>query len=76
MDNINDIEKDIIEYKEAIQKLSKSINAASSLWNDVKFVDLNNSVREIAVTSRELIDMGEHYCSIVKKFSKISKENL
>jgi hypothetical protein len=72
--DIDVIEGDMAKYKNAIQRLAKSINSVSLLWNDDHFSDLNDSVREIATTSRELIDIGENYCSIVKKFSEISEE--
>ena len=74
--DIEIIEDDIEKYKDAIQKLAKSVNSVSLLWNDGNFSALNDSVREIAIVSRELIDIGENYCSMVKKFADIAEEKL
>ena len=69
------VRKEMAQFQAAIKKLSEGVGKASSLWKDEKFSELNSSVQNLALQSKEYMVYGDRCCSAIDKFDKIASEN-
>lgn len=69
------IQKELQQFQMAIKKLSDSVGKASSIWQDEKFSELNSSVQNLALQSKEYMVYGDRCCSTIDRFDKIASEN-
>ncbi len=68
------IKNDLREFEQSVRALSDGIGKASDVWNDRKYTELSNSIREVANDSMKFIQIGDRCCSQVDKFMAIAAE--
>lgn len=68
------IRKDMEQFQKSVKKLGQEINKASNIWSDKKFLELSNSVGEIAGISKNIILSGDRCCATIQRFFKIAQE--
>lgn len=68
------IKKEMQAFQAAIKRLSAGVSGASSLWSDVKFVELSSSVSEVANQSKNVVIAADKCCSSIERFEKIASE--
>ncbi len=69
-----DLRKDLEHFQKAVRDLSSKIQKASMLWNDKQFNDLNNSVKDIARQSKNVMTTAEKGCDSIDRFERIASE--
>lgn len=68
------IKSDIDTFQGYVQKLSKSVQSASSLWCDSQYSALALGVSTIATQARDVIVTGDKLCDSIDRFYDIAKE--
>lgn len=68
------IKSDIDLFQANVQKLSASVQSASSLWRDSKYSELANGISTIAMQSRDVLIVGDKLCESIERFFEISEE--
>lgn len=69
------VRKEMEQFQAAIKKLSDGVGKASLLWKDEKFSELNSSVQNLALQSKEYMVYGDRCSSSIDRFDKIASEN-
>lgn len=68
------IKRDVADFKNFVEELSKKINNAGCLWNDSKYFELRDRVSHMAAESREIIREGERCQNAIESFMRICSE--
>ena len=68
------IRSDLREFEQSVRSLSDGVSKASSIWNDKKYTELSDSIREVANDSIRFIQVGARCCAQVDKFMEIAAE--
>ena len=69
------LKKEIEAFQNRIKTLGNNIKLSGVEWNDSKYFELQEQVREVASASKKVISSGTKLCETVDKFDKIAYDN-
>ena len=64
------------EFERIIRALSSSVSKATPLWRDEKYTELTESVRKVALASKDIIDSGRDCDRELAAFWQITNEKV
>jgi biotin operon repressor len=74
MNNSNKIRREIGLFQTSVKELSDGIKQSGTTWNDEKFKNLSELIRNVAYSSKQVIVSGERVCEELDKFEQIASE--
>lgn len=68
------VKADMDSFQNAVEKLSRELQAVSDLWKDEKYKSLSAGIADIARQSRDVLAAGDRLCGTVERFFRIAEE--
>lgn len=68
------IKSDVDSFQGYVQKLSRNVQSASTLWRDSQYSDLMSGISTLATQARDVIVTGDKVCESIDRFFEIAEE--
>lgn len=68
------LNKHLADFQKAVKKLGTAVNKCGIEWNDAQFVNLSNSIKGVAASSKQVLIIGNQCCTAIKRFNAIESE--
>ena len=69
------LRRELDSFQQSVKALNSGIKQSGANWNDGKFKDLSELIRNIASSSKQVIVSGDKACEVLDKFEKIASED-
>lgn len=68
------IKSDVDSFQGYVQKLSRNVQSASTLWRDSQYSSLMSGISTLATQARDVIVTGDKVCESINRFFEIAEE--
>ena len=75
-DESKKLRKELEDFKQSTSRLSDKIKGVGDIWKDENYASLSSQIKELAKSSKIVIESGERACSSMEKFFNIASEDV